>query len=426
MPARSAPHTPPGEDSLGAPYPGQRLHPHQPVQNAPFRAHPHEPARRSTCRAYRRHCARSPWPSLSLRVTLTIRGLTPTSDEPRDERSVGIAGRRCQVRGAAGHATSSIASHGAVATVVGVTPAIALISVEVGLVGVAALSGNARGGVTRREKVGGVVEAHQLRGAFGGEADLGPEAGPQALAAPADLVRQAVDPYPPSAGDRPPPGVSDLRIDRWALVQSPAEDVRCDREPFVPRRGSAQPVLDLPGVADPDIFQGCDGPGELDRCAEHRSRDDRRQPDLEALPPPSACPKLAREESGDEAAALVPPARGSGREAGQQGPEDERLRKERIETRAGADQRECPHQVGALFGERGCNCAVASTPAADSRSGWGAPCCPRPVDARRGSNSRRRVAHLKLRTTSNSSISSGSQPIHTMSKIRISCASSSR
>jgi hypothetical protein len=66
--------------------------------------------------------------------------------------------------------------------------------VEVGLVDVAALGGNARGGVTRREKVSGVVEAHQLRGAFGSEADLGPEAGPQALAAPADLLGQAMDP----------------------------------------------------------------------------------------------------------------------------------------------------------------------------------------------------------------------------------------
>jgi hypothetical protein len=38
-----------------------------------------------------------------------------------------------------------------------------------------------------------------------------------------------------------------------------------------------------------------------------RSRDDRRQPDLEALAPPSAGPKLPRQEPGDEAAALVPP-----------------------------------------------------------------------------------------------------------------------
>src|SRR5262249_58618802 len=81
------------------------------------------------------------------------------------------------------------------------------LAVEVRLVGVAALGGNARGGVTRREQVSGVVEAHQLRGAFGCEADLGPEAGPQALAAPADQVRQALGPYPPPAGDRPPPGI---------------------------------------------------------------------------------------------------------------------------------------------------------------------------------------------------------------------------
>src|SRR5690348_2260328 len=137
------------------------------------------------------------------------------------------------------------------------------LAVEVGLVGVAALGGNARGGVTRGEKVRRVVEAHQLRGAFGGEADLGSEAGPQALAAPADLVGQAVDPYPAPAGDRPPPGVGDLRIDRWAGTQPLAEDVRRDREPLVPGRGSAQPLLDLHGVADPNILQGRHGPGEL-------------------------------------------------------------------------------------------------------------------------------------------------------------------
>ena len=47
---------------------------------------------------------------------------------------------------------------------------------------------------------------------------------------------------------------------------------------------------------------------------------------------------------------------------GEQGPEDERLRKERIETRAGADQHERPHQVRALFGERGCDVATAGVP----------------------------------------------------------------
>jgi hypothetical protein len=108
--------------------------------------------------------------------------------------------------------------------------------VQVGLVDVAALAGNAGGGVACREKVSGVVEPHQPGGAFGGDAELGPEAGPKALAAPAHLVRQAVDPQPPPAGQRPPPRVGDLRIDS-AGGQPPAEDLRRDREPFVPRRG---------------------------------------------------------------------------------------------------------------------------------------------------------------------------------------------
>ncbi len=46
----------------------------------------------------------------------------------------------------------------------------------------------------------------------------------------------------------------------------------------------------------------------------------------------------------------------------QQDPKDERLRKERVETRAGADQRERPHQVGALFGKRGGDVAAAGVP----------------------------------------------------------------
>lgn len=55
------------------------------------------------------------------------------------------------------------------------------LAVEVGLVDVAACGRHLGGGVTRREEMGGVVEAHQPGGALGGEADLGPEAGPQAL-----------------------------------------------------------------------------------------------------------------------------------------------------------------------------------------------------------------------------------------------------
>ena len=56
-------------------------------------------------------------------VDLALRGLFDGG-----RLDVSASCRRCQVRGAAGHATSSIASHGAVATAVGVTPAIALTS----------------------------------------------------------------------------------------------------------------------------------------------------------------------------------------------------------------------------------------------------------------------------------------------------------
>src|SRR5215472_3074084 len=44
-------------------------------------------------------------------------------------------------------------------------------------------SGYQGGAVTGGEAVGGVVEADELGGALGGEADLGPEPGPQSLAA---------------------------------------------------------------------------------------------------------------------------------------------------------------------------------------------------------------------------------------------------
>jgi hypothetical protein len=53
---------------------------------------------------------------------------------------------------------------------------------EVGLVDIAALGGNAGSGLTCREKVGGVVEPYQSGGTFGCDAELGPKAGPQALA----------------------------------------------------------------------------------------------------------------------------------------------------------------------------------------------------------------------------------------------------
>ncbi|MFG1619933.1 hypothetical protein ACGFI3_44900 [Nonomuraea wenchangensis] len=151
-----------------------------------------------------------------------------------------------------------------------------------------------------------MVEAHQLGGAFGGDAELGPEAGPQAFAAPADLVRQAVDPHPTPAGEHPPPGVGDFRMNRRAGAQPSAEDIRHDREPFVPRCSGAQLVLGLLGVAAPGSLKGYQRPGELGRCAEHRGRRHRLEPDLEALPDPSAgCSKITREEPDDDTAALA-------------------------------------------------------------------------------------------------------------------------
>src|SRR5450432_3740219 len=61
------------------------------------------------------------------------------------------------------------------------------VPVEVGLVGVAAFCRYQGGAVTRGEAVCRVVETDQLGSALRGEADLGPEPGPQALAAPSDL-----------------------------------------------------------------------------------------------------------------------------------------------------------------------------------------------------------------------------------------------
>jgi hypothetical protein len=61
------------------------------------------------------------------------------------------------------------------------------VAVEVGLVGVAAFCRYEGGAVACGEAVGSVVEADQLGGAFGGQADLGSEPRPQTLAAPSGL-----------------------------------------------------------------------------------------------------------------------------------------------------------------------------------------------------------------------------------------------
>src|SRR5262245_4503727 len=85
------------------------------------------------------------------------------------------------------------------------------VAVEVGLVGVAGFCGYQGGAVTGGEAVGGVVEADELGGAFGGEADLGPEPGPQSLAAPPGLGCQLPDPDLSLVCHHLTPGESDLR-----------------------------------------------------------------------------------------------------------------------------------------------------------------------------------------------------------------------
>jgi hypothetical protein len=108
------------------------------------------------------------------------------------------------------------------------------VSMEVGLVDVAALCRYPGGAVTRGEAVGSVVETDQLGGALGGEADLGSESGPQTLAAPSDLGRQVLDPHPPLASHVLPPREGNFRVDRPACLVSASERGLCDREPVVP------------------------------------------------------------------------------------------------------------------------------------------------------------------------------------------------
>jgi hypothetical protein len=64
--------------------------------------------------------------------------------------------------------------------------------------------------------VGRVVETDKQCRALGGGADLGPEPGPQALAAPSDLGCQPLDPDPSPLRHHLPPDEGDFRIDRAA------------------------------------------------------------------------------------------------------------------------------------------------------------------------------------------------------------------
>jgi len=105
---------------------------------------------------------------------------------------------------------------------------------EVGLVDIAAVRGYQRGPVTGGEAMGGMVEADELRGAFGCESDLGAEPGPQAFAAPAHLRRNLLDANLAPAGHHLLPGEGNLRVDRPAGVEAATERGLCDREPVVP------------------------------------------------------------------------------------------------------------------------------------------------------------------------------------------------
>ena len=84
---------------------------------------------------------------------------------------------------------------------------------EVRLVDVAALRRHEGGAVTRSKTMGRVVKTNQLGGAFGCDADLGPEPRPEALPAPSDLGGQPLDPNLPPTGDHLCPREGDFRVD---------------------------------------------------------------------------------------------------------------------------------------------------------------------------------------------------------------------
>ena len=178
---------------------------------------------------------------------------------------------------------------------------------EVGLVGVAALGRHQGGAVTSGETVSRVVETDELGGALRREADLGPEPGPQALAAPPGLGREPLDPDPPPAGHQLRPAEGDFRVDHPPGEVMSGQRGLSDREPLVPRPGRAQLLLGPYGVTPPEVVEGDQRPAELRTGAQHRVRDHWRQPYLEALEaarqsPPSSAPGR---EPGDDALSLL-------------------------------------------------------------------------------------------------------------------------
>jgi hypothetical protein len=180
--------------------------------------------------------------------------------------------------------------------------------VKVRLVDVAAVGGHRSGALPGGETVRRVVETDELRSPLGSEADLGPEPGPQTLAAPADLARQALDPNPPSGDHHLLPHEGDLRVHNTTGVETSGQRGLRDRKPLLPRPRGTQPLLGSLSISPPHIVEGSHHPAELRRRTQGGMRGQRREPNLEALhapgqPPPS---DAAGREPGDDTRSLAP------------------------------------------------------------------------------------------------------------------------
>jgi hypothetical protein len=182
------------------------------------------------------------------------------------------------------------------------------VSVEVGLIDVAAFrryqSCAAPGGKTVRR----VVETDELCGALGSEADLGSESRPQTLTAPTHLGGQPLDPTPSLAGHHLPPREGDFRVNHPACILTSSQSGLGESKPLVPRPGTAHLLLKSQSVAPPEVIEGDHRPTQLRRGTHHRVRDQRRQPHLQApedsgRPSPSSA--IGGESSNDALTLLV-------------------------------------------------------------------------------------------------------------------------
>src|SRR5215468_3743711 len=108
--------------------------------------------------------------------------------------------------------------------------------------------------MARGKTVSRMVETNEQGGALGRETDLRSESGPETLAAPSNLSRQALDPSPSTTGQYPPPGECHFGVDRPRSFVSNQRSLR-NREPVLPRPGSAQSLLGSHGVAPPEVIE---------------------------------------------------------------------------------------------------------------------------------------------------------------------------